>query len=85
MLGLPEMARFFLQSNRLQPGSRLAQHIYSGRLADLVSVLPSVERHGRKIGYDRSVLVGGARPNPCWHASLRGVHDVHAAATSVSC
>jgi hypothetical protein len=57
MLGLPQMAHFFLQSNRLQPGSSLLKHIGSHRLADFEA--PTTDSKGRRRGqgYDQSVLV----------------------------
>jgi hypothetical protein len=70
MNGLPEMARFFLLSNGLQPGTSLVKHLISNNLDDLVSEPPLFGRRSgdAKRGYDLSVLVsaGGA----CVHAAV---------------
>jgi hypothetical protein len=58
MYGLPEMARFFLLSNQLQPGTSLFQHLVPPNMDGLHSHVagwsaPFVSRSG----FDNSILV----------------------------
>jgi hypothetical protein len=51
------MARFFLLSNQLQPGTSLLRHIYTHKLADLESLPLVFQPEDPKRGYDLSILV----------------------------
>jgi hypothetical protein len=58
MYGLPEMARFFLLSNQLQPGTSLFQHLVPPNMDGLFSPSMAWSAPGSpRKGYDTSVLV----------------------------
>jgi hypothetical protein len=72
---MPELARFFLTSNRLEAKSALFQHISPPNMDGLYSQSKTAPESTLGGGYDRTVLYGNflvvstalwSRPEVCW-------------------